>query len=690
MRRRAAIAVALILLVVAGWMLAPGDERRPAPAPPPPSEPLPAPGPVVAVQERPAVEAAPPVRSEKVAPKPPSRDGKILVSASQGAAPALVRLTVDGRTKRAFTGRADGAGRRSVDVRPAVPGMEIGIAAKGFRPATVTLSEPDLTAEVVLEALASLSVYGGRIGIAEVVLGFEEEEHPLKLPGRVSFEDLEPGERELIVSAPPRLVLARHRVRLVPGERSRIDLGSLDLGVRVTGTTVDEKGRPVPNALVLAPTEGMPTGYEISEAQARSNREGVFEMRLVPGLRYRFRAEKEGYGCNEQPEIHVTAEGAPEVRVVLSGAIVIRGRVVDPGGRPIAGVSVTTQRIFEKSGTHIERHRAVPVTDEQGRFEMTDLPAGGKFRIVAKNEGYGQDTDHVFLAAPGQPEIVVVLHPERAIEVHVLDQATGKPVSTANVQGGQGHFQFTMAKLAPGRWRLAGFTGTADEKGRFRLRHLQPGRTYRVSADHFPFSGTPLQSEITTFRADPEAPLRIVVKVTGRITARLALPKGAANRWPPSVRILPADVEDPPYHSVGGNLANDPDRVHSDPLPPGVYRVTISAFPYPPVTIENVEVTAKKKTDLGVIGIPAGVRLVLHLSDSAGRSFEDYRVKLIGADGRVQRLSTMRHGGEITLRRVLPGRWRIVATLKKGGPEHDLGEITLSEGRDVEIERAIP
>ena len=172
--------------------------------------------------------------------------------------------------------------------RPAVAGMRIGVSAKGFLPAECRLEDPGLTADVTLDALAQLTVYGGRIGLEKLVLGFQGKERPLRLPGSVSFPNLPPGEYELTIVAPPRLPLAKHRFSLAVGEKARIDLGSLELGVRVTGRTVDEAGRPVPRVLVNAPTEGLPTGYELAECQVTSDADGEFEMRLVPGLNYRF------------------------------------------------------------------------------------------------------------------------------------------------------------------------------------------------------------------------------------------------------------------------------------------------------------------------------------------------------------------------------------------------------------------
>ena len=167
MRKLVAI-VLLILLVIACFLFFRGGDGEPLPARPPNPvapesfpEPIPEPEPA-----RPAPESA-------------AREGCVRVKASHGDAPGLVLLSIDETSREVSTAPPDERGWRSAFFMPAVAGMKISVTAKGFLSAECCLEGPELRADVTLKALAQLTVYGGRLGIDELVVGFQEKEHPL-------------------------------------------------------------------------------------------------------------------------------------------------------------------------------------------------------------------------------------------------------------------------------------------------------------------------------------------------------------------------------------------------------------------------------------------------------------------------------------------------------------------------------
>jgi carboxypeptidase family protein len=162
-----------------------------------------------------------------------------------------------------------------------------------------------------------------------------------------------------------------------------------------------------------------------------------------------------------------------------TGTSVIRGRVVDAStGAPLRKASV---RIF---GPQIRENRSA-LTDLEGRYEFTDLPAGQFNLNVTKTGyvdlGYGQ-------TAPGEmgkplkvgdkqvvEKIDFVLPRGAVITGRVLDEF-GEP--TADVQVSVMRNQFTPSGARP---VSAGRFATTNDIGEFRLFGIAPGQ-YLLSA----------------------------------------------------------------------------------------------------------------------------------------------------------------------------------------------------------------
>jgi protocatechuate 3,4-dioxygenase beta subunit len=169
-----------------------------------------------------------------------------------------------------------------------------------------------------------------------------------------------------------------------------------------------------------------------------------------------------------------------------TGTSVIRGRVVDAtSGTPLRKAMV---RVF---GAGIRESRTA-VTDADGRYEFTDLPAG-QFNVNANKVGYldvgfGQSAPFE-LGKPlklGDKQVLekidFALPHGAVITGRVLDEY-GEPV--ADVQVSALRKQYTGNGPRP---TMAGRPGSTNDIGEFRLFGLPPGQ-YMISASLRAFAG---------------------------------------------------------------------------------------------------------------------------------------------------------------------------------------------------------
>ena len=341
----------------------------------------------------------------------------------------------------------------------------------------------------------------------------------------------------------------------------------------VRGRVLDPEGKPVEGAgiyihhyslmpAIAATSTTPPRGGSVRVAA--SGRDGSFRFdldRSASDFPYRdypvwheaqIAAVAPGYGPAWVQPRALLKGGEAEWRLVRDD-VPIRGRVVDPQGRPIAGVSVFARELFEPAqGVDLDEVLASGAagltfwragsfedgpswlgpwtTDTDGRFEVRGI---GRDRLV------GLDFRHPTLAntflramsrtlppssgprprskrpagrtmawMPPEPPIVGatfehVVGPTRPITGVVRLKATGRPIAGVSVVGTEG---------ATGTQA----TSVTDAEGRFRLVGLPKARTYEVEAAPRP-------------GVDPFLGVRVTVGDTGGlkpIETALELPKG--------------------------------------------------------------------------------------------------------------------------------------------------------------------
>lgn len=244
----------------------------------------------------------------------------------------------------------------------------------------------------------------------------------------------------------------------------------LEAELTFRGEVVDERGRPVSGVDVWFVRLSRDAGdvaalFRSGSVLPRDRRadasvtfrsatdlRGLFAIQGLGGGTYRVELSREGFQGAVIPYLTL-ASGAPlearDLEFTLLRGRAIRGRVVDPEGKGIAGAGVRLER--EDAGEDIEesvreeRPRSLAEviesvhagtdayerqTEETGRFAFTTLPAGA-YRIEAHSES-SLPFQAEGIAADGEA-LTIVLEPGASLSGRIVVKGTGEPVEGATV-----------------------------------------------------------------------------------------------------------------------------------------------------------------------------------------------------------------------------------------------------------------
>ncbi|HEX5138273.1 MAG TPA: sigma-70 family RNA polymerase sigma factor [Planctomycetota bacterium] len=252
--------------------------------------------------------------------------------------------------------------------------------------------------------------------------------------------------------------------RFVQDWRAKVpDLAPDEVGIAVrrvgsvSGSIVDEEGRPVAGAVVrvVSAQEQRWFGMD-AEAPDRpaSDEHGVFRIAAGPASDVCVRALKPGFlpGRTESFAI-ADAQELTGLVIRLERGAVLRGRVSDPAGRPVAGASIGAlgQDAF---------------TDEEGSFALGGLKEGPTSVYVSC---FGYQT-RIVQAAVGEDSLSVVLEPSLTFRGR-LRTADGGPLPFAHL--GRGFPAAT--RQSPTARQGDGWTRSLED-GSFAFRDVAAGK----------------------------------------------------------------------------------------------------------------------------------------------------------------------------------------------------------------------
>ena len=342
------------------------------------------------------------------------------------------------------------------------------------------------------------------------------------------------------------------------------------------------------------------------------------------------------------------------------GTAVLKGQVIAAGtGAPVRRAQV---RAFSSEG----RGGGVTSTNNEGRWEIKDLPAG-RYSISAMKGGFAQAS--YGQRRPGEPgtpidlgegqvaeRVNFIMSRGAVIAGRIVDDG-GEPVAGTNVSAMRFMFMSGTRRLVPGGGE--GSQDRTDDQGNFRLYGLPPGDYYvsaaasnsnnfmaagmnNTEADGFAptyFPGTPSVSEATRI------PLKAGQEMTGAnfalIVARLARIRGRAlnSRGEPIIggMLMLAPADPMMGMNFGMNMSNA--QVAADGsfqfanIAPGRYNLTVrprgmpganSEFAVMPVTVGNEDIDNLFVTT----GVGATVTGVITTDDGSVPSFRADAVQI--------------------------------------------------------------
>lgn len=295
--------------------------------------------------------------------------------------------------------------------------------------------------------------------------------------------------------------------------------GALGQTSVVSGTVVTPEGGPVAGAQVfvepglagdLLPAEADASGAFRFEG-AFSGETGVF-------------AFAEGRAFGGQHLNLALGEEVGGLRIVLDPPAAVSGKVTDEKNTPLAGARITRVALTHGAKVGIPLSKLAPfgvrepVTDAEGRFTVTGLPAGGRIALKVGHPDHAQEA--VEDVSPGDTNVSVRLSRGILVRGMVRLRRNQSPVSGALVLARSG--------LPPHDTSLA----TTDGFGAFTLR-LRPG-AYLAQATASGQS-TPGWQLFTVTGETPEVSVNLGLAGTG--TIRGAIADAAGGKGIPGARI---------------------------------------------------------------------------------------------------------------------------------------------------------
>ncbi len=246
----------------------------------------------------------------------------------------------------------------------------------------------------------------------------------------------------------------------------------------ISGIVTFDDGSPLVAGSVSVSDDAEPSGGRRTVGAAFTLEDGTFTVGYLPAGRFNVRVH-EGLSRAgiERVELQHVAADTTDLRFTVRRALVLRGSVVYPDGRPAARATVGAMTSAGGASARGE-------TGDDGAFELRGLataayavtadppqvPYMADYSVTLNSHWLGARVDGV---RPPRDDIVLTLV-EGAVIGGVVFDVSGAPVPYRYVRADAVDQQARAARVS--RWPEAGLT---DAEGRFEVGGLPPG-TYRL------------------------------------------------------------------------------------------------------------------------------------------------------------------------------------------------------------------
>ena len=304
----------------------------------------------------------------------------------------------------------------------------------------------------------------------------------------------------------------------------------------ISGSVVDESGRPLPNArIMLRPLGSM----EPESINTTTDREGRFELGGLKPVSYQIFAFLQGYALRV---LDGTQPGACRigdfVTLTLTKGGVITGTVTNQTGEPIVGVNVRALMV------HVTSHLPYPynsigladLTDDRGIYRIYGLPEG-TYVVWAGGGGESRYTTNIDPFDSDVPTYAPASTRETAQEIIVR---AGAETTNVDIQyrGGSGHtisgralgpdgnqplqFAINLVSADGPSWGTTSFQGPADRG--FMLQGVDDG-DYNIVAISYRQDGEFMLSPATQIkvRGADVSGVELIVQPLSSVAGRVVL-----------------------------------------------------------------------------------------------------------------------------------------------------------------------
>jgi hypothetical protein len=446
------------------------------------------------------------------------------------------------------------------------------------------------------------------------------------------------------------------------------DIGSIVVspGVTVAGVVLDESSRRIPGASVRlesgsAPAFGEPEASPLRQTTTDEN--GLFSLEHAPGPPFIVTVSADGYARGGV--VHGSAGEALkelyEVTIRLTAGARFRGRVLaGEDDHPLPGVDVRVQ-----SSSQGNAARSYTVTDDEGRFEVDDMPRG---RVIVLADSPDRVEGRMTIEeAQFDDEATLRLKPTFAIEGRVVDP-DDRAVGAFDIQARVSNRHGAVGEPAGPVRRVM------DRSGRFRLESLEPGwYVLEVWARDFAVTLSPIvrlkpardTTGVSVVLQPPAALLGRVVDDAGAPVAgaRVSLHTNDT----PTIDFLRATASEASW--LINTRTDEAGYFELGNATEGSYQLEVDHSDYPLHWQNDVTVRAGEREDLGELVLPRPAVVEGTLIDPSGQVMTNATVFLTGGPrGSISRRSTSDGKGRYHFDRLPPGGYFLHAEAPSANP----------------------
>jgi hypothetical protein len=521
--------------------------------------------------------------------------------------------------------------------------------------------------------------------------------------GRFTFSGLAPAEDYVVVVQHPEYGDSEAGP-VVLRAGADVEVGEIILrkGSSVYGL-ITGGGRPIEGAVVslrstmhnfaMSQAPKVPQRDPV-ELTVSSESDGTYEFTSVPIRNFEVTVEAEGFGRMTKTSQSFFGGGTrnQEINFELGIATEIAGMVVDANGRPLPSATVKaliTNASFRSDGE--------TVSGGDGSFRLEQL-ADGHYFLSATLEGYSQGSRQ--RVTSGTTDLVLKLLPQGSVSGMVVDEETGKPVTS---------FELSVYRHLNGRKpaRVGINKSFRSSDGRFELKGLDPNQ-YILEARASGYAAS--RSEpFTAARGETASGVTVEMNRGGSIAGVVTNANGKPLMGA-LVTINNNNFRWNPVHDLLNRMAkiegempkvrtNENGEFRVDMIVPETYQIAVKHSDFAPYHQNDILVQKKAVTDLGQLSLSQGAIIRGTAFGEDGSPLAGAQIQAATKEGDI--LTSRCDGqGRFEFKGVPPAQYTVSINSYQSDPpenvllqilkaKHSQQEVSVQEGRVANLELRI-